>query len=149
MVRITLRNNPIIASLLAWAVPGLGHLYLRRWLRAFGWLLGFYVVATFLVPPAVLDAYATGTLDDPFAVLPLAFVLAASMFDAYRIAKRMANEETGETSTRATADPETGLVTCPSCRKESDPELGFCHWCTTEFDVADSARDETVSEATN
>jgi len=42
-----LAGNPYVASLLAWLVPGGGHLYLRRWARG-GAFLAIVVLATFV-----------------------------------------------------------------------------------------------------
>ncbi|OYR79611.1 hypothetical protein DJ71_16250, partial [Halorubrum sp. E3] len=36
------------------------------------------------------------------------------------------------------ADGETLEVTCPSCGKEVDADLDFCHWCTEPLPWAES-----------
>jgi predicted amidophosphoribosyltransferase len=37
------------------------------------------------------------------------------------------------------ADRRTSIVgddsrTCPNCGKELEPDIDFCHWCTTQLD---------------
>jgi len=55
-----LRQLPAVAVLLAAAVTGLGHLYLRRLRRGAGWLLGLATVAFLFVPPGAFGALVGG-----------------------------------------------------------------------------------------
>lgn len=136
MVRNSRWNDPLVASLLAWAVPGLGHLYLRRWLRAAGWLLAVSVVAALFGLDQPVDLLAVGTFDTLVSLLPLSVVLGASILDAHRVATAMRAGTT--TRDRGTAELPDRLVVCQSCGRGVDAQLDFCHWCTTEFDVADA-----------
>jgi hypothetical protein len=146
MVQASLRNNPLLAALLGTVVTGLGHLYLRRWLRAIGWL-GVAVVATVLfVPESTISAVNSGTLTDPLSVLPIILISAASALDAYLIARsKLQTDGDRSTSTDGTTEPDKSPA-CPACGKPFDPELGFCHWCTTEFGVADVTELEQLDE---
>lgn len=138
MERASLRDNPLLATLLGAIVTGLGHLYLRRWLRALGWL-GVTVVASVLfVPESTMAAIDSGTLTDPLPVFPLVLISTASVLDAYLIARRKRKEMNGRGDTRALGtEGADGTVACPACGKDVDPDLGFCHWCTTELDSVD------------
>lgn len=151
------RFRPYFAALLGMLVTGLGQLYLRRWLRAFGWFaLAFGVSLVFVPETAAADILAGETVD-PIAVLPGALVGVASAIDAFILARREVAAENGvngdPTGTADAPDvvPNAGdvppadgddepleatgdqKVDCPACGKPVDPELGFCHWCTTEF----------------
>lgn len=138
MERASLRDNPLLATLLGAIVTGLGHLYLRRWVRALGWL-GVTVVASVLfVPESTMAAIDSGTLTDPLPVFPLVLISTASVLDAYLIARRKRKEMNGRVDTRALGtEGADGTVACPACGKDVDPDLEFCHWCTTELDSVD------------
>ncbi|MFB6205528.1 MAG: zinc ribbon domain-containing protein [Haloglomus sp.] len=121
--------------------PGLGHAYLRSWVRAVLWF-GLWAMTVLVVVPApgapatepvaFLRGLATGmqTLEIE-ASLALGSVTAFSVIDAYWLGARTAVRDEAAAS----------QFTCPACGRETDPELGFCQWCTTEFD-ADDASDE-------
>ncbi|MFC5970950.1 zinc ribbon domain-containing protein [Halomarina salina] len=126
-------GRPWLAVALSVAVSGLGHLYLRRWLRAVAWL-GITAGATLVVPQAALDAAAAGEAFDVVALAPIFFVGALCALDAYLIAQYQ--------QFRSRAEPTAGgeLTHCPNCGGELEADLGFCHWCTTEFDEFRVAR---------
>jgi hypothetical protein len=139
MARTSLRNNPLLAALLSTAVTGLGHLYLRRWLRAVGWLVVTIAASVLFVPESTMSAISSGTFSDPLSILPIVLISGASAFDAYLIAKietRAEDVQAGTTAGQAEADESPP---CPACGKPVDPDLGFCHWCTTEFELVDVA----------
>ncbi|MFC4358640.1 zinc ribbon domain-containing protein [Halobium salinum] len=152
MSRTRTSYRPIVAALLGSLVTGAGHLYLRRWLRAAGWLVAAYVVAVLFVPESVLTAMASGERPDVVAALPMLAVAAASAFDAYRIAldaeSRSADAEPSADGEER-VDPATGGHTadCPACGKAFDPDLGFCHWCTTEVESYGAADRPDDTEA--
>jgi len=128
-----------VAVLLAAVYPGLGHVYLREWLRALLWF-GLQFASLLVVFPdqfadegAIgefsIDAILAASRQLPWeATLAIAVVTGFSMLDAYWLA------------TQDTADggEQTGVAeegrSCPSCGREIDESLDFCHWCTTEFD---------------
>ncbi|WP_122091286.1 zinc ribbon domain-containing protein [Halalkalicoccus subterraneus] len=147
MVQISLRNNPLLAALLATAATGLGHLYLRRWLRALGWFSVISVTTVLFVSDSTLSALSWGTIADPLSVLPLVLVGVASVIDAYIIARvqQMSQQmidkrEALAEDTESETDTE---VACPVCREEVDPSLSFCQWCGTKFDDMD---DDTLNK---
>jgi hypothetical protein len=146
MGRVSLRNNPLLAALLGTVVTGLGHLYLRRWLRALGWL-GLTVAASVLfVPESTISALSSGTLTDPFAILPIVLISAASALDAYLIAKVRRQPDRFQTNNTVGSTGTDESPACPSCGKPVDPDLGFCHWCTAEFNVVDVSELKRIDE---
>jgi hypothetical protein len=119
-------KRPWLAALLAFLYPGLGHVYLREWLRALVWFFLVVTSSTLLVPDGAVpeglsvEAFATAAAGiPPEAALALVSITFFSMVDAYWVAKRR-NE-------RAAVVEGT---TCPHCGKDVDPDLDFCHWCT-------------------
>jgi hypothetical protein len=146
MGRLSLRNNPLLAALLGTVVTGLGHFYLRRWLRALGWL-GLTVVSSVLfVPESTISALGSGTLTDPFSALPIVLISAASALDAYLIAKIRRQPDRFQTDNTVGQTGADDSPACPACGKQVDPDLGFCHWCTTEFNVVDVTKLERLDE---
>lgn len=132
-------KRPWLAALLALAVTGLGHAYLRRWGRAFGWLALVYAALALFVPPEAVEVAAEGvrggsaTLPssvDPLVFLPPLLVALGSVADAYLLARAERDE-----ALRAAAGE--GTVVCPNCGREVDEDLEFCQWCTTEFATPD------------
>jgi hypothetical protein len=144
MDNTTSGRRPVVAALLAVAVTGLGHVYLRRWARALGWITVGYAAVVLFVPEPTLTALTSGGEFDPFTLAPVVLVGLLSAVDAYRIALFTQRPSAGSNGT-------DGQVDCPACGKPVDPELGFCHWCTTDFtdlqvaeaDVDDAATRET------
>ena len=137
------KKRPWLAALLGLLVSGLGHLYLREWLRSLVWFSLYLVSFELLVPDAIMPAEPTLAAYQGMAeALPLDAALALSsivifgMIDAYLLAKR----------THRQAEVEAGN-TCPHCGKDVDEDLAFCHWCTNPlpgseaFDAA--AEDES------
>jgi len=137
------KKRPWLAALLGLLVSGLGHLYLREWLRSLVWFSLYLVSFELLVPDAIMPAEPTLAAYQGMAeALPLDAALALSsivifgMIDAYLLAKR----------THRQAEVEAGN-TCPHCGKDVDDDLAFCHWCTNPlpgseaFDAA--AEDES------
>jgi len=60
MQRSTSQKRPWLAALLGALVTGFGHLYLRRWRRAVGWLAVLFAVSYVFVEPAAIEALAAG-----------------------------------------------------------------------------------------
>lgn len=140
MRRSVSRKRPWLAALLAALATGLGHLYLRRWRRAVGWLAVLLVASVLFGDPATVDALAAGGSVDPLAVAPILLAGSASVVDAYLLAhahNRVAHP------TGASAE---GLAECPNCGREVEADLEFCHWCTAEFDDVDGASPGDSSE---
>ena len=126
-------KRPWLAAALAFLYPGLGHVYLREWLRAALWFSLVISSMAFLVGDSVSAPLESGvTVDSVLAALqsiPLEANLALlaitilSMADAYWMATRE----------NAVTDIVEGAK-CPNCGKELDDDIDFCHWCTTELE---------------
>jgi hypothetical protein len=136
MSLVPARYRPYLAGLLGTVATGFGHLYLRRWLRGLGWIALAFAVTFAFVPEAALETMAAGeTLTSQSEFYPPLIVQLAAALDAFLLAYRNdSGDDDGVAAHEPTAaDTETGTVSCPNCGKEVDAELGFCHWCTTEF----------------
>lgn len=136
------RTRAIIAAALATIYPGLGHVYLREWFRAFAWFVLSVATAALVVPPEVIAAYESGGIDalwEASRSLPLQAILAIlalrvlNVVDAAWLGLRP----------RHTAAGAEG-PTCPNCGRELDADLDFCHWCTTPLD---GAREESAADS--
>lgn len=123
----------VVAALLSVLQPGIGHAYLREWLRAVLWGLlwlgslvailastGVELSARNLLATAAGFFGAVENFPMEAAVAMFAITVFASM-DAYRLAARE-DHRIGETPR------------CPNCGRELDPSLKFCHWCTTRLE---------------
>ena len=150
MVEISFRNNPLIAAILGIAVIGLGHLYLKRGLRALTWITIAVVVSALFIPESTIEAIGSGTLANPLTMLPTVLIGALSVIDAYLIAKLKRTGSTEpQTTDDAIVDETDASVTCPACGKDVDPDLEFCHWCTTELKSNDDGLDQRYQDNTN
>lgn len=127
------RKRPWLAALLAFIYPGLGHVYLREWLRAILWFGLVVSTTTLLVDQSVmaplndgfsLEALLTVSQNIPLGVSVALFAITGlSMVDAFWMATR--------------ENVETEVVEgskCPNCGKELEDDLEFCHWCTTRLE---------------
>lgn len=113
-------KRPWLAALLALALTGLGHAYLRRWLRGLGWLAATYAVTLLFVPTDAVEAFATGgPLTEPVAILPPLLVVLASVVDAYLLARRTRQRSTGGPAA-ADASPGAGPADGGSERTGTD-----------------------------
>jgi hypothetical protein len=119
----------LIAGVLGFLYPGLGHAYLRAWIRAVAWFGLAVVTAALVVPDSAYQAFEArgfqGVLDasESFGsrvTLSLLLVRLFSVVDAYVLAVKQSSPATAETD----------AATCPSCGKELDEDLDFCPWCT-------------------
>ncbi|EMA59895.1 zinc ribbon domain-containing protein [Halorubrum kocurii] len=84
----TSRRRPWLAAALALVVSGLGHAYLRRWARAFGWYVVITATLVFVVPDAAVDGILAGDRPPVVEVAPALVAVAASVVDAYVLAVR-------------------------------------------------------------
>lgn len=118
-----------VAVVFALFVPGTGHAVIREWRRSLLWFF-LYVGAVALFAPlsgvessgSILDA-TRGIAAELSTVesLALSVVTFLNMVDVYVLA----------TSNRR---PGSDEPTCPNCGREVDPEIEFCHWCTTRLE---------------
>jgi hypothetical protein len=156
-------GRPWLAALLGVVATGAGHLYLRRWLRAFGWLALATTVTVVFVPETALRSAGSGNPVPLEPFVPTLIVTALSVVDAYLIARLadrlqssvgMGETATGNSSRRATATAsgdgptaradDDGDVDCPHCGKPLDPELQFCHWCSTDLSGSDGHQADRI-----
>jgi hypothetical protein len=93
------RRRPWLAVLLALVVSGLGHAYLRRWARAFGWYVAVTATLVFVVPDAAVEGLVAGEAPPIADIAPALLVIAASVIDAYVLAQRINREREGEDRT--------------------------------------------------
>jgi hypothetical protein len=122
-------KRPLLAAALSFFQPGLGHLYLREWLRAGLWA-GVWVGSPAVVASAGLEltgpesvAAVAGLIPGgagvpPEAALAMVAVTAVATLDAYWLTTRNNHRLRANTGR------------CAACGRELDPTLGFCHWCT-------------------
>lgn len=146
MPRSVSQKRPWLAALLAALVTGFGHLYLRRVRRAVGWLALSFAVTVLFVDPAALDEILAGNTnpDALLAIAPSLFITALSAVDAYLLARARV------TRSRSSVDDPDGTeeaISCPHCGKDVDPELDFCHWCTTSLENPDRERSDGMRDA--
>jgi hypothetical protein len=127
-------KRPWLAVVLTAIVPGLGHAYLRLWGRALLWIALTALGVVFMVPLDVLGELTSAeALVEVWSSLPPAAIVAVVSIigfcglDAYLMAQRI-NHFAGDDADQP--------ARCPSCGKEIDGDLDFCHWCTTELDDA-------------
>ena len=139
------RKRPWLAILLTVLIPGLGHVYLRLWIRALLWLVLYVAATTLLLPDGAtpdsvsVDAFLAASDAIPVEVAVL--VLGISLFciaDAYLMSKhvnRRVRRSNGEVP-----------AACPHCGKDLDPDLSFCHWCTSRLgDPTEEENDGSVN----
>jgi len=145
------RRRPWLAVLLAILISGLGHAYLRRWARAFGWYAAITATLLLFVPEPALNQLLARESPPLVDILPGLVVVAASVVDAYVLAVRNNRAydkqaptgaeaaDSGDATASAAAIDASGDgsahetpadVACPYCGRETDGSLDFCHWCT-------------------
>ncbi len=127
-------KRPWLVALLAFIYPGLGHIYLREWLRALLWFGLVFTTTALALPDSAIPESGGFSLDAVMAAsraisteasLALLLLLALNIVDAYRLA-RVGNQ-------RSIADDE-GESRCPHCGRETDTEFEFCQWCSEPLD---------------
>jgi hypothetical protein len=148
-----LRRRPLVAGLLGFLYPGLGHLYLRAWVRAIAWFALALVTAAMVVPESAITAFQQQGIDGLIAASQdftlevtgsLLVVRVLNVVDAYLTGLRQ-EQATVESAAETAA-------TCPNCGGELDDDIDFCPWCTvelSEFETEDetdtSDRDPIIS----
>lgn len=129
-----LRRRPLVAGLLGFLYPGLGHLYLRAWVRAIAWFALALVTAAMVVPESAIAAFQQQGIEGLIAASQdftlevtgsLLVVRVLNVVDAYL---------TGLRQERATVEsPVDAAATCPNCGGDLDEDIDFCPWCTVEL----------------
>ncbi|WP_435076241.1 DUF7575 domain-containing protein [Halococcus sp. AFM35] len=128
MAQTRSRKRPWLAALLSAIAPAFGHLYLRRWLRALGWV-GLTMLSSTFVPDATLDALVSGHSFAWLDAAPLLAVSLLSVLDAYRLA--VVNNYLLRVRSAG-----AGMAVCPDCGRPVEEGLSFCQWCGTTLDSA-------------
>ena len=145
----TRTKRPWIAALLAACYPGLGHAYLRSWVRAVLWCGLTLTTVVLVVPtdafvgvdpsPSALASVARSLPTD--ALIATAGIAAMNVVDAFLLATRL--------DARAESPSEEQVPACPVCGRPLDVDLDFCHWCTTRFEEPASDDAETGGSETS
>lgn len=133
MTRGTTRKRPWLAAVLGGVVVGGGHIYLRRWRRALGWMILIFGVTLVFVPESALETLNAFEMPPLREVAPMLLVSVLSIADAYAIARL--NNARLETATTAEGGDS---VRCPNCGRETDADLAFCHWCSEPLPGGDA-----------
>ncbi|WP_267642477.1 zinc ribbon domain-containing protein [Haloarchaeobius amylolyticus] len=123
------RVRVVVAVVLSFIFPGLGHAYLRRWARSLLFVGIFVTVTAIAVPESALTSVGsivevTQRVSDRITLsesLAMSVVEVAAMTDAYLLASSAAR--TSDEGPR-----------CPNCGKELDGDIDFCPWCAHEID---------------
>jgi hypothetical protein len=146
VTRTNSEKRPWLGALLSFFLPGLGHVYLREWLRSAMWF-AFAVSAVLLFVPlpettatsssvsAAFDAAMEATRGLSWQeLLPIWGVRLFSSVDAYWLAlQHEPAEDEGDQ--------------CPHCGKPVDEDLDFCQWCTTPLPEREGPNGPTESNA--
>lgn len=143
-----LRRRPLVAGLLGFLYPGLGHLYLRAWVRAIAWFALALVTAAMVVPESAIAAFQQQGIEGLIAASQdftlevtgsLLVVRVLNVVDAYL---------TGLRQERATVESaaETAAATCPNCGGELDEDIDFCPWCTVELSEFETEDDPEAND---
>jgi len=144
-------KRPWLGALLSFFLPGIGHVYLREWLRAAMWFaLAVSAVLLFVpMPDAVMASAEAGGMESAWtaameatsdlsleAMVPVLAVRIFSGIDAYWLALRAGS---------VGGDDGNGGAECPSCGRTVDDDLDFCQWCTTPLPGREDGSDGEVS----
>lgn len=135
------RPRPWLAALLSVVYPGLGHLYLREWLRSVLWIAISLGTVALVLPQ---DPASGASLGDPGSIVEasnemterastvgkvvVTVVFVSCAFDAYSLGRSAASRHRREAAGETVRE-------CPHCGRELDEDLEFCHWCTTRLDA--------------
>ncbi|KPN32002.1 hypothetical protein SY89_02759 [Halolamina pelagica] len=91
------RLRPYLAGLLGTLATGFGHLYLRRWLRGFGWIALAFAATIAFVPDGTLQAISAGeAVANRAELYPAMAIQLIGAVDAFVLAYR---ENSGVAST--------------------------------------------------
>ncbi|MFB6130998.1 MAG: zinc ribbon domain-containing protein [Salinigranum sp.] len=128
------RTRPWLAAVLALAIAGLGHVYLRRWGRAIAWFVTIVGSGVALVYLFATPETPVGDLP-PDVLVPIAGLFLLSAVDAYRIGR------SGPSARGGSDGP-----TCPNCGGELDEGIDFCPWCAEPLSERARAEGERPAE---
>jgi hypothetical protein len=126
-------RKSLVASILALVYPGLGHVYLRAWLRAIAWFVVALIAAAMVMPESAYAAYEANGFSGLLEVsqnLPMEVFLSMTVI---RVLNALDAYLTGLQAAAKEAEP-AAADACPECGKELDEDLDFCPWCTTRLE---------------
>ena len=133
------RRRPWLAAVLAFVYPGLGHVYLREWLRALLWFLLWVSTALWVFEDTAVEDGGIDAVLQAWNSLPLwaaGALLAVTVFcivDAYWLASQGEDAPTARGTAAATGtDDAESTDRCPNCRRRIEDDYDFCPWCATE-----------------
>ncbi|GAA0509082.1 hypothetical protein SAMN04488066_11627 [Halorubrum aquaticum] len=142
------RRRPWLAVLLALLISGLGHAYLRRWARAFGWYVVITATLVFLVPDAAVDQLLARETPPALDVAPGLLAVLASVVDAYVLAVR--NNRRYDSQRRPSggdaSTTEAGTGTSETGTRATETGTGTTDIGTVEMDGSNAAKRD-VSDA--
>lgn len=115
--------------------PGLGHVYLREWLRAIAWFAIAILAAMLVMPVELVEATETEGLS---VLLRTSEFLTFEAITAL-LAIRMLNAIDAAILALKPTTPEQPTNNCPNCGGELDDDLDFCPWCTRHLDPAENS----------
>jgi len=128
------RRRAVVAVVLALLAPGLGHAYLRTWIRAIAWFVLAVAAVAIVLPESAFGAVESGGIEavvEASASLPTGVYLTsltvrvASALDAGLVALR------GPTANDSGSEDAAG---CPQCGGDLDDDIDFCPWCTARLE---------------
>ncbi|WP_275882972.1 zinc ribbon domain-containing protein [Halorhabdus sp. BNX81] len=135
-------RRPWLAIALSVVFPGLGHVYLREWIRTGLWLVLLFATAWLVIPPEIIpqetsyDAIMQASRNIPRnASLLIVGLRVLNVIDAYVLARQSTREEAIESGRQ-----------CPECGHDladEDDDLTFCPWCATELQDTDEAESDS------
>ncbi len=129
------RRRAAVAAFLAVFAPGLGHIYLRAWIRAIAWFALATAAVAIVLPESAFGAAESGgivAVIETSTSLPTRVYLTsltvrvASALDAGFVALNTSTTDTAETE-----DDDR----CPECGEKLDDDLDFCPWCTARLET--------------
>lgn len=110
--------------------PGLGHIYLRKWIRALAWFSIALLAAMLVMPVELVEATETEGLSVLLETSEYLSLEAITALFAIRILNAIDAAIIAIKPTKV----EQGGNNCPNCGGELDDELDFCPWCTARLD---------------
>jgi len=133
-------KRPWLGALLSFFLPGIGHVYLREWLRAAMWFaLAVSAVLLFVpMPDAVMASAEAGGMESAWTAAMEATSDLSLEAMVPVLAVRIFSRSVG-------SDDGNGGAECPSCGRTVDDDLDFCQWCTTPLPGREDGSDGEVS----
>lgn len=123
-------TRAFIAGLLGLIYPGVGHMYLREWLRAFAWFIIAILAAALVTPPELVEAVEIEGMSVLLDMSEYISLEAYAMLFAIRLLNAL---DASIIALRPRQEPDQS-PSCPNCGGDLDDDLDFCPWCTFRLD---------------